>query len=551
MDDLLDLLEANEAQLNNNESSSVTRSCGDQQTKKNVRKLSELPPEDSILDVRMVQRVMPSVDLIQLTRDPSFLTLAEYVVKTGDDSSYTTLGIVWSVQAARVSQAGNAFGKCRLGTLATGPCLDVLLFGSACTQLKLKVGQVVALHHAQHKEDGANIAKNKSLLTVSVGDARQVELVAHRALDLGRCAARVRGKNDQGVWKADAKACPHLIDTRKGKYCAQHRHSDPGQKKNAAATLQQLRAQPHQRIVPKPEATLARPSQPRPCVMSNSLFDSSRVTMAATQCLLPTQPTARQPAAAAPARRPQQPMVPRTVAPPATRKVSGDWLHQAVSGMKTAKSTKNAANKRRRVNTDPAVHMEGSVMVPQPLQRSTNKRLVPREAPHRQPQLPTAAILESQKTVAEKMMKQPKQAPLVSRKKKSKNAPHALFDTLGDFDAATVRNQRSKLARAAQAKDMVVALQRVQELECQEVKSDKEKKNKNQRRLNKQWYCQDCRQPFCKLPEACQRAGHRVVVQRQLASAPVSKDEHRLLLNDKKELTLGQGLEWSRWNRFS
>lgn len=458
--------------------------------------------DDTLLDIRMVHRCMPSVDMHQLVHDPAFLSLPQMVLRithakdTDATIEHVTLGIVMAVSTTRVSSKGNAFAKVTIGTLRTGPCLDLLLFGSACTTwaTQLKVAQVVAVHQPRPLLSKASPASSSSdrtatasLASASINDARYLVLVAHKAVDLARCAAKVKGKDEQGRWVADAKYCPRMIDRRMGPYCQQHRTTTSRKSLRTPIQTTMHTQIPKTGYVSQPKMTL--PKTIRPVVQ--------------------------------------------------TQKVTHDWLQP--TGPREA-----TANKKRRVNLAGAPGVQGSVPVPKGvLGASHRNRIATGFHPKAQLVERKAAILQAQKAVATQW-----KSTAVPRRSTPQptSMSHALFDALGDVDIRAVKQSRSKLQCAAEAEDMVLAMQRVQKLEQQE-ESQCQKKVTERKKMDKQWYCQDCSRPFSKQPSSCLRSNHRVVVQRKLLVTPQNKDEQRLAINEK-DLTLGQGLEWSRRNRF-
>ena len=253
---------------------------------------------DSRLGIRIVERQLSSMDLLDMMNAPFFVTTAalaamslkqlnRYLVDPAavltaaavcGRTTLTTVGVVFEASKTRLTSNGNAFCKLNVGTLrAGGPCLTVLLFGAAYSsnittqqqqlqssnhggrkQLRCTPGTVVAIQNPRllpnnqsHNQDTA--------LTVSINDPEQLLFVG-RDRDLGQCQATVPGKNEHGHWISNAKRCPQLIDLRQGPCCAKHRNmglakhnsnQTNGTKTGRSSTgggtlLQQLRQQPSQ-----------------------------------------------------------------------------------------------------------------------------------------------------------------------------------------------------------------------------------------------------------------------------------------------------------------
>ena len=194
----------------------------------------------------MVQRKMSSIDLLDYIEDRSFLPapilaslslaklnqlLAEPIATTSNlnpaevsgKTDLLTLGIVFSNSGTKIASSGNAYCSISLGTLGSGPCLSLLLFGSAYSKhcQACPAGTVLLLRYPRllpMKPDGPT----KYCCSFSVSDDEQCINVG-KSRDFGFCKAKVRGKDETGRWVDNARPCKNFVDTRIGDYCAEHK----------------------------------------------------------------------------------------------------------------------------------------------------------------------------------------------------------------------------------------------------------------------------------------------------------------------------------------
>ena len=196
---------------------------------------------DDRLGIRMLNRNISSIDLLDLlSTNPyhspatlSFMSLAQLTkilidpprivdeATVNGKTSVVTVGIVFSNTGTRLSSKGNAFCILTIGTFNSGPCISVMLFGSAyaencrlCTP-----GKVVALIMPTlmpKREFGG-----KTTMSFSVHDNRQFLMVA-TARDYGTCQANVSTKRVDGKWTSGG-SCKNYVDKRLGQFCESHR----------------------------------------------------------------------------------------------------------------------------------------------------------------------------------------------------------------------------------------------------------------------------------------------------------------------------------------
>eukprot|EP00977_Amphora_coffeiformis_P011648 scaffold2804_cov181-Amphora_coffeaeformis.AAC.16 len=168
-----------------------------------------------------------------------------------------TVGLVFHNTGTRIASSGNGFALITIGTLRSGPCVSILLFGSVYGKFcrKLVPGKAVAILYPRlvpPKGDGSG----DTSITFSINDEKQMVLLG-TATDFGMCQAKIRGKNEKGIWVSDARRCKNYVDTSVCQYCHTHRsQANEGCGTKAAAAqsrMQQLRQQAAIRAVPNGE----------------------------------------------------------------------------------------------------------------------------------------------------------------------------------------------------------------------------------------------------------------------------------------------------------
>lgn len=164
-----------------------------------------------------------------------------------------TVGLVFHNTGTRIASSGNAFALATIGTLRSGHCVSVLLFGSVYSKFcrKLVPGKAVAILYPRlvpPKDDSSS----DTSITFSLNDEKQLVMLG-TATDFGMCQARIRGKNEKGIWVSDARRCKNYVDMTICQYCHTHRSqaNGGGGKKAAVAQLrmQELRQQASIRTV--------------------------------------------------------------------------------------------------------------------------------------------------------------------------------------------------------------------------------------------------------------------------------------------------------------
>lgn len=124
----------------------------------------------------------------------------------------------------------------------------------------------------------------------------------------------------------------------------------------------------------------------------------------------------------------------------------------------------------------------------------------------------------------------------------------------GDIDAEKVRNARSKFADEVEADEYAKQRRKVDELEKAEASHDSrnKKKDSEEKRLTRTWFCKTCGKNYFKNPTACKRVGHEVNHKVHIRD-DVTKEVRRTELNKKSiedgGLLLGQGIAWTFGNR--
>ena len=270
-----------------------------------------------------------------------------------------------------------------------------------------------------------------------------------------------------------------------------------------------------------------------------------------------------------------------------TKRVTNDWLQEATS-KKVATATKP---RRRTINTDSA-QFDGSVAIPKPSQmftRNARGTAVAAAAGGRVTMAPVATAQNKTVKSAQDILLQQKQvaaqlrdptsrhgpAQLLSAKRtttttpttttttqpsKSTNREDLLFGSLGDFDRDEILRAKSRFSQEVDAQEYARARQSVTELEFEEARKDAAFNNKKKKNgiitgaIQKEWHCVNCRRSYSNKPNRCYTLNHTVKIRRSIEQSK-SIAEKRQELSDKNAkdggLTLGQGLDWSRWNRFS
>lgn len=568
----------------------------DDEVQRNARTVASL---DTKIDIRLINRRLSGADLLnliiecpyhspaslsamslaawnhQLVEPASVVSAATVTGKT----NLVTAGIIFTSTGSRISQSGNAYCSLRIGTLRSGPCLTVLMFGQTLSSCRdCRPGKVVLLSSPRL------LPAKEGPVSLSVSDGQQF-IILGDARDYGRCQAKVRGKNEQGQWTDNAKGCKNHVDKRISEFCEQHRGKAAAKK--TTGKMQQLRAEtlrpaPSLRAIAAPRAPVSSSSQ-RMAALQQMLGPSRSIVRAPankpTQKPLPPRADAKLahnrllhplPSSATRSLTANVPQALRsrgvaarpvpmaqsiasvtasrsrpTVTPTAQNKPPDNWLHPASSRSKS---------KRRSINTQMS-GFDGSVPVPQ-----SKLAVLPRRAPVLTKSLPRptcmdqakarAKILSQQQAVKEKLQ-QSSGAP------RPRQAEVKLESTWqGPIDVEEVATTKSMFAHEAEAEEYARSRSVVEGLEEEE---HKKLKAKNKEALptgsiQREWVCKTCGRTTKIKPTSCFNANHLVKMKRQLQETKTA-DEQRLELSNKRAedggLKLGSGLEWERWSRFS
>lgn len=286
MDDLLALMESDDAEVPTNEqsgqrqrvnndngnrsrhanesiqpttrrSSSASQDAGNRPITENNSTTSKCQAAEVGVDdqvgIRMLKRRVSSSELTDLlsiysyhsTASLSAMSLAALnrllsepativdSVTVGGSMEIITLGIVFTNSGTRIASTGSAFCTLSIGNLNTGPCATVLLFGEAYSSAcrSCLPGRVIALLMPRlvppkDKHGGPS----STPITFSINSKDQLIVVAD-ARDYGTCRAtvtcrggfRMPNQNESQAEAGGAKPCKNFIDKRISEYCTVHR----------------------------------------------------------------------------------------------------------------------------------------------------------------------------------------------------------------------------------------------------------------------------------------------------------------------------------------
>lgn len=576
-------------------------STGD--AKLGLRMKNRLVSGSELLDILSLNYHSPAslavkslTDLNQLLIEPAAIVNSATVV---GNAAIVTAGVVFSNSGTRMSSAGNAYCVLSIGNLQTGPVVSVFCFGNAYRRVvqAANAGKVVCVQHPRILGPGKQ--PSKTALTLSVNDESKILIVAD-ARDYGRCQGRNRGKDPvTGKWVDTAKRCLHHVDTRVSLFCRHHQkqgkqsEASIGNTKFATASLVptkmvQLKAEAQMRNrlqekvtnIPATKSYNLLPQyQPRTTASHTSLLNSRNTLL---------NPVAVTPSVKNPYARPMKPVINRTsLSATSHNKPSipqqqntartDDWLQSAL-GYKRCRTalvaSSSAPKKQRKINTDNLTTFSGSVAVPKPRQFFLGGSLA--KAGVSQPVTAnnqrtsrdiTDAIRRQQRQIVEQMAQQQNSTSVVQQVKKQvkppkasnkRNTPSGLDsfftnEEQNSFDVHAVLNAKSRFSMEADAEEYARARNALQDLEENEMKSQKRDKNKG-KRISSQWRCTTCSRMFSYKPMQCVRARHQVQQQRQIQEHQASKTEQRLQLASKDAsnggLRLGSGVEWSYQQRW-
>ena len=228
---------------------------------------------DSQLGIRMIDRKIGSLDLLELIQTRNYhspaalaaMSLAALNQQLADpalvvgpstvngNTNLYTIGIVFSNSGTKIAAKGNAFCILQIGSnIQSGPTVSVLLFGPAYSKYckAIQPGCVIALDNPRlippKQDNGKGNSKfQDTAISFTINDENRHLAVVARARDFGICQAAVKGKNAEGQWVKNARRCTTAIDTRAGKYCFLHRNQ---QNVQAATTKPTATAKPNNNV---------------------------------------------------------------------------------------------------------------------------------------------------------------------------------------------------------------------------------------------------------------------------------------------------------------
>lgn len=160
-------------------------------------------------------------------------------VTVAGKTNLITVGIVFSNSGTRIASSGNAFCILTIGTLRSGPSATVMLFGAVYGKFckVLTPGKAIAVMYPRIVPPKPDY-QGETSITFSLNDENQIRVLG-TATDFAFCKAKIRGKNENGVWVADARRCRNFVDKTVCEYCQAHR----GQANNKKAAAAQSRMQ--------------------------------------------------------------------------------------------------------------------------------------------------------------------------------------------------------------------------------------------------------------------------------------------------------------------
>jgi minichromosome maintenance protein 10 len=618
---------------------------------------------DNRLGIRMLNRNMSSVDLLDLISSNPYYSPASLSAMSlaalnrllvdptaivdkstvCGKTNVVTVGVVFSNTGTRISAKGSAFCVMTIGTLVSGPCLTVMLFGEPYSKYckSCTPGKVVALCQPKllppKADNNGGSQQQQTSVSFAAYDARQFQLVAMDR-DYGTCqgSVRVNNKQDNGSWTPTTKTCRHYVDKRQSPYCQTHRKQQYAQNGNSNSgrggvssnnnmTFMQQMRQDHG---PKSAVTAV------PTKGGGNLVVNSNVAATPNRFLNPTAssaaPTNNTATGALQRNVPmhmkkqsQMPTnlrssastnnsnnkastnallkrtnlsIPKTKArgivgggsnPTANNTKKGmvgkmsktqtgtgsDWLHSKIQPPKKQPTT---TTKKRSISNFGG-GFDGSVVVPKPSRifaaAPTPIRTCRVATSAAVDEVPVGQILNQQSELAKRLKEgKPALSALQARKTSKVNNPYqkaattrntnnktledSLFGSI-QVDTDKILQAKSRFAHEADALEYAKSRQAVLELEKLEAQQEATEKKKGgvdeQKKYVKEWTCEACGSRSSNKPNHCVRAGHTVKLRRSIQKQ-VTKEESRTKLHDKSVedggLSLGAGLEWSRFDRY-
>lgn len=588
-------------------SSASAASSSSSSSKKKVKSTAQVAADDRFVgDINMVHRKIASEQLEEYMDGSSFHTAAQLafyshamlnttVLLDSVDLSNTqslcgptricTVAIVLTHSGSTLTAVnGQAFAKLELGTLRTGSTVTLLLFGEAYRahpRASIGPGTVIGLRRprllppkkplATPRGGGGTAATTGPRITFSLSDADQLLSIA-QSRDFGYCRGSCRGKDERGVWVADARPCRNIVDTSVGRYCKEHQKQQ-AQKEGGRTTTAKKQ---HGNI------TNLKELRQNTMIMARN----QQVAMASQRHCNNNKPGGQRGIMTLPTKA-----MGRHVGPPGR---VNSLLNPSSSTVPVITMRMNApppavaTTTQRQSGTTTTNRFNGSVLVPPPstlfgrchpiMHTTSTLSSGPRE---RKPD----EILEQQKRIAQQadsagksrtrtatnvatlskpaMKLQTLSSSKLLNNKKSNvkvrttittaiiTPPNAFAAAFGPtLDGATneaVRNARSSFACEANADEYARGCLALDELETLEAKK-RVREPPTEKRLVQIWHCRNCQKEFRTAPQHCYRRHHTVRVERILRQDETLSDKRQKRTDaDQADggLVLGQGLDWS------
>jgi minichromosome maintenance protein 10 len=542
---------------------------------------------DAKLGIRMFKRKIGSIDLLdlvstnpyhspavlvkmttanlnQLLQDPSPVIDAATV--TGR-TNLLTIGIVFTNSGTKISKAGRAFSILEIGNLVTGPIVTVFLFGDVYSKVSnlCTPGAVVALLNPSIVPPNPNSNSKDNLLSLSVGDQRQLLLVA-QAMDYGVCKGTSKAKRQDG--RLADFPCKCHVDTRIGLYCSRHLQQGKvvgGKTAKDQSFLQKTRQEmpkqptladllnPDRNImaIPNNNTLLFQPPPKNPFL---AMAPKNMVKGNVLQTKIETPPR----------KKPYQKTKVNALvhvthgtatrpALPKAQPITGNWLTEC---------TKTLSGHKRGLNRLGTSGFDGGVRVPQPhpMFRVAEPLRIHVPSGTESVQDRKNALLERQKSLSSVLQESTNHAPSLADRLKA-NQPkkplpgsNAFFAEL-QVDVNAVLNAKSRFETEAKADEyarsrkVVSELEKSEERELQKV-AKKSENHKSMAKVRREWLCVNCKRTSGIDPKMCKRLGHTVKFTRHIEETK-TLTEQRLQLQDKSVddggITLGAGVEWTKY----
>lgn len=541
---------------------------------------------DAKLGIRMFKRKIGSIDLLdlvstnayhspavlvkmttanlnQLLQDPSPVIDAATV--TGR-TNLLTIGIVFTNSGTKISKTGRAFSILEIGNLVTGPIVTVFLFGDVYSKVSnlCNPGAVVALLNPSIVPPNPNSNGKDNVLSLSVGDQRQLLLVA-QAMDYGVCKGTSKAKRHDG--RLADFPCKCHVDTRIGPYCSKHSQQGKVSGKTAKEqsfiqkTRQEMPKQPtladlmnrdrNMMTIPNNNNLLLQPPPKNP-FLAKAPKNMVKGKVLQTKIETPPRKNPYQKTKVNPSVLGTQGVATRPACPKA-QPLTGSWLQEG---------TKTLSGHKRTLNRLGTPGFDGGVRVPQPhpMFRVAEPSRIHVQSGTESVQDRKNALLERQKSLSSVLQEITNQPPSLADRlkanqpKKALPGPNNFFPEL-QVDVNAVLNAKSRFETEAKADEYARSRKVVSELEKSEERelqkgAKKSENHKSMAKVRREWLCVNCKRTSGIDPKMCKRLGHTVKFTRHIEETK-TLTEQRLQLQDKSVedggITLGAGVEWTKF----